>query len=130
MRVLVEEVPVHRDARGEVFEPLAPDTLRSQRNVHIVLTEPGGIRGNHFHRRGTEVMTVYGPALVRHGVGADVESTRVAEGQALRFTFPPGVAHAVQNVGDKPNVLIVFNTQAHDSVDPDVFRHTLIEPSA
>ncbi|HEX2188310.1 MAG TPA: cupin domain-containing protein [Longimicrobiaceae bacterium] len=123
----VEILPVHRDARGGVFEPLAGGEIARHRNAHVVLTEPGAVRGNHLHPRGTEVLTVVGPALVRTRDGGEVTDTEVPAGEAFRFTFPPGVAHAVRNTGTAPIVLVSFNTVAHDPADPDVVRDVLIE---
>src|SRR5688572_24689908 len=97
MRVKIEPVTVNRDRRGSVFEPLTADNLAAQRNVHVVLTEPGAVRGNHYHRRGTEVMTVYGPALIRARDQSEHLELEVADGEAVRLTIPPGVAHAVKN---------------------------------
>jgi dTDP-4-dehydrorhamnose 3,5-epimerase-like enzyme len=127
MRVKIEPVTVNRDRRGSVFEPLTADNLAAQRNVHVVLTEPGAVRGNHYHRRGTEVMSVYGPALVRVRDQSEHLELEVADGEAVRLTIPPGVAHAVKNTGSAPIVLVAFNTQEHDSVAPDVVRKVLIE---
>lgn len=123
----VESLPVHRDSRGGVFEPLAPAELAGQRNVHVVVTEPGAVRGNHYHRRGTEVLTVMGPALVRTRQGAEVTDTEVPAGEVVRFTIPPGVAHAIRNTGTSPTVLVSFNTELHDPRDPDVVREVLID---
>ena len=130
MRVLVEELAVRGDGRGAVFEPLVADALRDQRNVHVVLSEPGAVRANHYHVRGTEVMTICGRALVRYRAAGETRDVVVAEGQTLRFTFPPGVSHAVQNIGDKLNVLIAFNTEEHDRDKPDVVSDVLIAPPA
>jgi UDP-2-acetamido-2,6-beta-L-arabino-hexul-4-ose reductase len=130
MHVLVEELPVHGDSRGAVFEPLVAEALRDQRNVHVVLSEPGAVRANHYHVRGTEVMTVCGRALVRYTEAGEQRDVVVAQGQALRFTFPPGVSHAVQNIGDTTNVLIAFNTEEHDREAPDVISDVLIAASA
>jgi dTDP-4-dehydrorhamnose 3,5-epimerase-like enzyme len=127
MRVIVDEIALHRDQRGVVFEPLDEARLTTQRNVHVVLTEPGCIRGNHYHRKGTEVITVYGPALVRLREDAELEERIVAEGQALRFTIPPGISHAVKNTGDRPNLLIAFNSEVHNWEAPDVVCDVLIE---
>jgi dTDP-4-dehydrorhamnose 3,5-epimerase-like enzyme len=127
MRVIVDEIALHRDQRGVVFEPLDEVRLATQRNVHVVLTEPGCIRGNHYHRKGTEVITVYGPALVRLREDAELEERIVAEGQALRFTIPPGISHAVKNTGDRPNLLIAFNSEVHNWEAPDVVCDVLIE---
>jgi UDP-2-acetamido-2,6-beta-L-arabino-hexul-4-ose reductase len=127
MRVKIKPVTVNRDRRGSVFEPLTADNLAAQRNVHVVLTEPGAVRGNHYHRRGTEVMTVYGPALIRARDQSEHLELEVADGEAVRLTIPPGVAHAVKNTGSAPIVLVAFNTQEHDCVAPDVVREVLIE---
>ena len=51
--------------RRSPLEPLGPSDLATQKNVHVVLSSPGAVRGNHHHERGTEIMTVYGPAHVR-----------------------------------------------------------------
>ena len=123
----VEILPVHADARGGVFEPLAPGELAAQRNVHVVLSEPGAVRGNHYHPRGTEVLSVMGPALVRTREGDRVADTEVPAGQVFRFTFPPGVAHAIRNTGTTTQVLASFNTEPHDPENPDVVREVLLE---
>lgn len=126
MSVTIEAVTVHRDARGAIFEPLDAHAIAGQRNVHVVISEPGAVRANHYHRRGTEVMLVYGPALVRYKENGVVSDRRLGPAEALRFTFPPGVAHAVQNTGADANLLVCFNTEEHDPANADVVREILI----
>jgi UDP-2-acetamido-2,6-beta-L-arabino-hexul-4-ose reductase len=130
MRVLIEQVERHQDARGSVFEALDPTHLCRQHNVHVIFTQPGCIRGNHYHQRGTEVLIVCGPALIRLRDGDAREDIRVAADQTVRLTIPPGVSHAVQNVGHQPNVMLAFNTVTHIPETPDVFPDVLIEPMA
>jgi dTDP-4-dehydrorhamnose 3,5-epimerase-like enzyme len=127
MRVRIEPVVLHRDHRGSVFEPLTPEHLPSQRDVHVVLTEPSCVRGNHYHPHGTEVVTVQGPALVRIRDEQGVQDTLVPEGGVTRFIIPPGVGHAIQNLGTRPTLLVTFRDRAHDPADPDVVREVLIE---
>ncbi len=95
--------------------------------AHLVLTGPGAVRGNHYHRRGTEVALVLGPALVRVRDTDGLRDHEVAAGQAVRFTFPPGVPHAMLNTGSQPLIILSFNTEAHDPAHPDVVREVLIE---
>lgn len=125
-RVTIERPAVHRDARGWVFEPLRPTEFAEQRNAHVVLSEPDAVRGNHFHRRGTEVLTLVGPALVRLREDGEVRDVEVAPGEVARFTIPPGVSHAFRNTGREPTLLVAFNTEAHDPRDPDVVRDELL----
>jgi dTDP-4-dehydrorhamnose 3,5-epimerase-like enzyme len=123
------------DARGVVFEPLDAKELGAQRNVHVVLTAPGAVRGNHFHRLSQEVAAVVGPARVcwrpaRATDGAATappESVDVPAGQAWRFTFPPGIAHAYRNTGETTMVLVAFASRPHDPADPDTFRDAVID---
>jgi len=114
-RVKIRKLKVHADERGAVFEPLEPALL-------------GAIRGNHRHLRGTEVTSVLGPALVRYRSGDEVEEMLVPAGEAWRFLFPPGTAHAFRNTGDKPLLLVSFNTELHDASHPDAEREELIVP--
>jgi dTDP-4-dehydrorhamnose 3,5-epimerase-like enzyme len=123
---LFEEVAMSVDARGFVFEPLSGPELPAQRNVHVVLTEPGGIRGNHFHECGTETAVVVGPALVRTRRASVIQDIHVPSGKTYRFTFPPGVSHAFQNTGSQPLLLVSFNSEPFNASAPDVIRDVLI----
>ena len=115
-----------RDARGLVFEPIGVEAIAAQRNVHVVLTEPGGIRGNHLHHHATEITVVLGPALVRLREDGQVRDVNVPAGETWRFTLPPGVSHAFQNSGTQPLLLVAFSTSAFDPANPDVIRDLLI----
>jgi dTDP-4-dehydrorhamnose 3,5-epimerase-like enzyme len=125
--VRIDILTCHRDPRGAVFEPLSAEDIAKYRNVHVVITEPGAVRGNHRHVRGSEITSVVGPVLVRYreaGVICDVE---VPAGEAWRFAFPAGVAHAYKNIGQQPFSLVSFNTEQHDQAVSDVIRDVLIE---
>ena len=123
----LEHLRVISDSRGLVFEPLMADEIPDQKNAHIVLSMPGVIRGNHYHIRGKETITVLGPALVRFRENDEIMDVEVPSGQAVRFIFPPGVPHAIQNLSDEPNVLMAFNTVEHDPQNPDAVRAVLIQ---
>lgn len=124
--VSFERLGPARDARGSVVELLAPDEIVAQRNVHVVWTEPGRVRGNHFHARGTEVMIVWGPALVRLREAGAVRDVEVPDDAVYRFVIPPGVSHAVMNTGARQQLVVAFNTVAHDPAAPDVVPDILI----
>ena len=126
-RVTVEPITCSTDHRGLVLEPLRADEFPAQRNAHLVLTAPGHIRGNHYHCVGTEIAVALGPCLVRYRDGDRVVDRPVAAGEAVRFTFPAGVAHAMKNTGDSQMITLSFNTEVHDPARPDVVRDVLIE---
>ena len=126
MNVQVEKLAPKSDPRGCVWEPLTAAEIASQQNCHVVITEPGGIRGNHFHKQGTEVATQRGPALVRFCDARGVQDVEIADGEVYRFVFPPNCAHAFRNSGKLPNFLVAFNTVSFDPFRPDVYREELI----
>lgn len=125
-QVVSEQVRCARDARGLVFEPIGVEAIAAQRNVHVALTEPGGIRGNHFHHHATEITVVLGPALVRLREDDQIRDVNVPAGETWRFTIPPGVGHAFQNTGTQPMLLVAFSTSVFDAANPDVIRDVLI----
>ena len=127
MKVQVTPLAPHRDPRGSVWEPIGGGELPAQQNCHIVITQPGGIRGNHYHKIGTEIATQAGPALVRYRDETGTHSIEISEDEVLCFTFPPGCPHAMLNNGSRPNVLSAFNTRPFDPEKPDVYPDVLIE---
>jgi len=118
---------VARDGRGVVVEPLRPEEFAAQRNAHLVLTEPGQVRGNHYHERGTEVMLVFGPAVVRLRERGELREERVAAGDVVRFVLPPLVSHAVRGTGEAPLLVLSFSSAEHDPANPDVVRDVLFD---
>ena len=130
MKLETNLVSAARDARGLVFEPLITAELAAQRNVHVVITEPGHVRGNHYHRVTTEILAVLGPALVRVRAEDGLRDFMVAAGEVRRFVFPPGTPHAIRHEGSQPGVLVSFTTRPHDPQNPDTCREVLIAPQA
>ena len=114
------------DARGLLFEPLDDQGLKRQNNVHIVISEPGIIRGNHRHIRGSEVAAVQGPCRVRFEENGVTTNHEIPDGEVWQFEIPAGVAHAYQNIGSHPTVLVGFNTELHDPNQPDTERVNLL----
>jgi dTDP-4-dehydrorhamnose 3,5-epimerase-like enzyme len=127
MPVSYEKVRVISDPRGLVLELLAPEDFSSQRNAHVVVSSAGVVRGNHYHRKGEERITILGPALVRFRGNDRIEELVVPDKEAWRFVFPAGVSHAIKNLSAEPNILVAFNTEEHDPVNPDTYTDTLIE---
>jgi len=114
-----EALPTRSDPRGFVFEPLDADELAGMRNCHVVISVPGAIRGNHYHPDVTETMAVVGPAHVRVRADGGLHDIHVEPGTVMRFTFAPGVTHAIRNTGTAPNMIVAFaDREAHAAI-PD-----------
>jgi dTDP-4-dehydrorhamnose 3,5-epimerase-like enzyme len=124
--VHIESVTTHRDARGSVFEPLNDAELAAQKNVHVVITAPNEVRGNHRHASAVEITTVVGPCLVRLKEAGVIRDVEVPAGEIWRFVIPAGVAHAYRNTGTGPMMLISFSTQVHDPHATDTIREQIL----
>ena len=126
MPVNYEKLNVIRDSRGVVFEPLEGDAISDKENVHVVISEPGVIRGNHYHKKGEETIAVMGPALVCIRDDTQIREIEVPQGEAYSFIFPPGQSHAIKNLSKDTNILIAFNTIGHDTQNPDTEADVLL----
>jgi dTDP-4-dehydrorhamnose 3,5-epimerase-like enzyme len=124
---LIEPTKTHKDPRGTVFEPLSGTELAGQKNVHVVLTQPNEVRGNHAHLTAVETTSVVGPCLVRLKEGADLRDVVVPDGEIWRFTIPPGVVHAFRNIGDAVMVLVSFSTNLRDPGGSDTRREVILD---
>jgi UDP-2-acetamido-2,6-beta-L-arabino-hexul-4-ose reductase len=125
-QVDIESIVLHKDQRGVVFEPLVQDDLSVYRNLHVVISQPGAIRGNHFHPLGKELVAVEGPALVRYEQDNQFMDVNVPSNAVWKFTFPPGTAHAIKNTGENNIILIALNTLPHNQKKPDCRTRVLI----
>ena len=127
MKTRIESVKTFRDARGALFEPLTDAELAGQKNVHVVLTQPNEVRGNHVHLTGMETTTVVGPCLVRLKEDDVIRDVEVPAGEIWRLTIPPGVVHAYRNIGPGVMVLVSFSTNLHDPSGTDTRRETILK---
>ena len=125
-RAIVQPVKTHRDARGSLFEPLSDAELAGQKNVHIVLTQPNEVRGNHKHLTAVETTTVVGPCLIRLKEAGQIRDLAVPAGETWRVTIPPEVVHAYRNTGEGVMVLVSFSTHLHDPAGSDTVREQIL----
>lgn len=125
-RASFQSVKIFRDARGTLFEPLRDEELRDQNNVHVVLTQPNEVRGNHLHLTAVETTTVVGPCRIRLKEENEIKDIDVADGEIVRLTIPPGVVHAFRNTGSAAMVLVSFSTNVHDPQGADTQREQIL----
>jgi UDP-2-acetamido-2,6-beta-L-arabino-hexul-4-ose reductase len=125
-KTIIETLKSFRDARGALFEPADDRELAAAKNVHVVLTEPGFVRGNHRHVVGNEITTITGPAEVRLKEDGVIRDVVVPAGEIWRFHIPAGVTHAFRNPGPGLMVLAAFNSEVHDPAHPDAVRDEIL----
>ncbi len=72
------------------------------------------------------ISSVSGAALVRYQEDGATHDALVPAGEVWRFQFPPGVAHAFKNIGERAFLIVSFNTELHDPAASDAERVELI----
>ena len=127
MNVKIDQLEIHGDNRGVVFEPIEDESIIFQQNCHVVISVPGAIRGNHYHVSGTETLAVMGPALLRFKQADRISDVEVPSSQIYKFVISPNVTHAIKNTGNQNNILIAFNTIQHDRGNPDLIREIVMD---
>jgi len=109
--IRIEKIRMHRDARGKVFEPLTPAMLAGKKlkNVHVATMGPAVVRGNHRHLAATERVIFSGDIrmVAQDGAGR-IEQHEFHDGECVRVTISPGVAHAFLNIGGRDTFIVCF----------------------
>jgi hypothetical protein len=103
--LIIQELQDSTDDRGASFSvPL--ELLRhveAVRDVHIAVVRPGRIRGNHYHARHAEIITVvYQDDWSLHwdtGAGTRVHNRSFTGRGAVSIVVPLHWSHAVKNDG-------------------------------
>ena len=117
-----------QDRRGWAFFPFqaGPDVRPpcETESLHLVMSEPGAIRGNHFHDHSAEWFCVFGGQGELYYEEDGLVQTARLDRDDLVIYIPPGVPHAVKNIGSTPLFLLAFRENAKG--DPHTKPHPLV----
>jgi dTDP-4-dehydrorhamnose 3,5-epimerase-like enzyme len=118
----ITPLPDTSDERGMSFSiPTEIITRLTVRDAHLAAVQPGCARGNHYHTRKIELITVvYADDWSLHwdtGPGTPVHSKTFSGRGALTVEFPFYWAHAVKNDGRDALWMINLNDMAFDPLD-------------
>lgn len=110
--IIVTDLPESSDDRGFSFSLTASLIADLPiRDVHIAAVRPGCVRGNHYHAKKTELITVaYRDDWSLHwdtGPDTPVQSRTFGGQGAVSINIPFLWSHAVRNDGQKE--LFLFN---------------------
>lgn len=123
--LVITELADSTDERGLSFS-LSPDTLshlKTIEDVHLAAIKPGHVRGNHYHVKKSELITVvYQDAWSLHwdsGPGTAVMRRSFSGTGAVSIIVPRYWSHAIRNDGGKDVWLFNASDMAFDRTLPD-----------
>jgi len=107
---------VFQDQRGKVFAPF--DQIRldllNPGSIHMVITRPGAVRGNHFHPRSREwIFFMSGQATLywKGDKEKEVRKKVIMDGQTLA-AISHGVPHTVVNTGEQDQIMLCLREES------------------
>ena len=121
--IRVLELPNHGDARGLSFA--VPDEalafVKVFGNVHFAASQPGAVRGNHYHLRRREATIVLpGSKWSLHWAEnskSDPQHRQFDGHAAVLLLFSPQTVHAIRNDGSSDLWLFAIQSEANDPSD-------------
>ena len=111
----------YEDDRGTFYEILK--TLDSGQ-FSLSTTEPGIMRGNHYHHTKNEkFLVVKGEATIefKHIVTNEIVSYEVSDKKMEVVEMIPGYTHNIKNTGDEEMVLFLWANETFDQNNPDTY---------
>ena len=122
-KVQITELTNRGDARGFSFTTPAEALAFVGRmgDVHLASTQPGAVRGNHYHlQRRQAIMALPGVKWSLHwddGEGSPAQHREFVGGGSVLVLLPPGVSIAVRNDGDCDLWIVTISSEAYEAAD-------------
>lgn len=117
--MVVYQPEIRTDARGALAEFFKSPAFGQ---VFISRTNPGVVRGNHYHDTKVEKFCVLqGEAIIRFRHVADNGDFEVrVRGEEFRIVdIPPGYAHAIENVSNEEMIVLFWANEIFDPKSTD-----------
>lgn len=130
--VRVKRLNVIADERGRLFEILRDDDPGFCKfgQVYATTVFPGVVKGWHYHKRQTDIVTcVYGMIKLALFDGREESKTKgkvqeffIGNHNMLSITIPPGVLHGFKGIGVDEAMVVNVIDFPYDHADPDEYR--------
>ena len=129
--IQVKEIEFYEDDRGWCIRPISDDDIKDGiiSDIHMVSMKPGTIRGNHYHVNKTEHILIIGSTcrvLVVDNNTKEREEKILENNEKDLFVIPPGVTHAIENIGNDVSYLFCFSRVKDGLKDSDVVNNKII----
>ena len=118
--------PAFKDKRGIIVDILEDKNIR---HIGLIISSPGSIRGNHYHKKATQWTYVIDGKIKLHAKSlknknSEIESFIMYSGDIIEL--PPLTIHAVEAL-EKSILLILTNQpRKNNSYEYDTFRIKIV----
>lgn len=114
------------DSRGMLLKIFRHSQLREGNvgEIYVLYTNPGCIRGNHYHKLTLEYFAVLSGAAsiaLKNIDTGDLEMMELTAWDNRILKVPPGIAHALKNETELPLIILAVSTREYDEHDPDTY---------
>ena len=113
------------DARGNLFEAVKGG---GGGQTFASWTEPGVVRGNHYHRYKMErflVLSGKAKICIRRLFDSTVHSFDVSGDKPVAIDMPTLHTHSIINTGDEPLLTLFWAHELFDPEHPDTYAHNV-----
>lgn len=130
MKIDVKVIEKHNDKRGILLEIFKENgNNESVKQVYYSISSPGVVRGNHYHLRKIEWLSVIkGSAriLCEDLVTKQKEEILISDENPAVVKISPFITHAIKNVGQEDMYLLVAASEVFDPTNPDIQQDKLL----
>jgi UDP-2-acetamido-2,6-beta-L-arabino-hexul-4-ose reductase len=122
--VVVSKLHQKFDDRGWLAEILQMDGggVQGSGQIFVSAAKPGVTKGRHYHTRKVEwFCVIHGRArlVLEELKSGRREEIEMGESSMVTVKIPPGVGHAITNVGSDLMLLMVYVNEVFDPANPD-----------
>ena len=121
MKIQISELDNKGDARGVSFTapPEALQFVGRMLDVHVSSSQPGDVRGNHYHLRRREAIVILpGTSWSFHwdeGEGTSAQHRSFNGDRAILVLVAPDASHAIRNDGSETLWLLAISSEIYDA---------------
>jgi len=132
LQLEIKQLSKISDKRGWLTEIINDKTDQKTKNIHYSYSEPGAIRGNHYHEHKTEWLCVtygIGRIVLEDNLTKERKELAVSGDSPVLVKIPPKITHAIENCDASLSMhLMVIMNEEYNSTDPDTYIKLLIFP--
>ena len=130
--IKIEKIEIRKDNRGFSATPVDENSLKKGKalNLHVVSMNPGAVRGNHYHKKQSEIIWIIGgPCSVtsKNRESGEEEKITISPENDTLLTIPPEITHAIKNISDEVAYLLCYSNHSVSEDDNDVLRDEIVK---